>query len=50
MTVEAINVRCAHGDSVLHPLANVDLVVDGVPLNVDAAVSKSVPVSVLLGN
>ena len=37
------------GDNVLYPLANVDLVVDGVPLTVEAAVSKSLPVSMLLG-
>ena len=33
----------------LYPLANVDLVIDGVQLTVEAAVSKSLPVSVLLG-
>ena len=49
VTGEAVTIRCAHGDSVLYPLANVDLVVDGVPLTVEAAVSKSLPVSVLLG-
>ena len=46
---EAVTIRCAHGDNVLYPLANVDLVVDGVPLTVEAAVFKSLPVSVLLG-
>ena len=46
VTGEAVTIRCAHGDSVLYPLANVDLVVDGVPLTVEAAV---LPVSVLLG-
>ena len=46
---EAVTIRCAHGDNVLYPLANVDLVVDGVPLTVEAAVSKSLPVSVMLG-
>ena len=49
VTREAVTIRCAHGDSVPYPLANVDLVVDGVPLTVGAAVSKSLPVSVLLG-
>ena len=49
LTGEAVTIRCAHGDCVLYPLANVDLVVDGVPLMVEAAVSKSLPVSVLLG-
>ena len=46
---EAVTIRCAHGDNALYPLAMVDLVVDGVPLTVEAAVSKSLPVSVLLG-
>lgn len=46
---EAVTIRCAHGDNVLYPLANVDLEVDGVPLTVEAAVSKSLPVYVLLG-
>ena len=46
---EAVTIRCAHGDNALYPLAMVDLVVDGVPLTVEAAVSKTLPVSVLLG-
>ena len=46
---EAVPIRCAHGDNALYPLAMVDLVVDGVPLTVEAAVSKTLPVSVLLG-
>ena len=49
VTGEAVTIPCAHGDSVLYPLEHVDLVVDGVPLTVEAAVSKSLPVSVLLG-
>ena len=46
---EAVTIRCAHGDNALYPLAMVDLVVVGVPLTVEAAVSKTLPVSVLLG-
>ena len=46
---EAVTMRCAHGDNALYPVANVNLVMDGVPLVVEAAVSKSLPVSVLLG-
>ncbi|KAL5517748.1 hypothetical protein EMCRGX_G003357 [Ephydatia muelleri] len=46
---EAVTIQCAHGDNVLYPVANVNLVVDGVPLVVESAVSKSLPVSVLLG-
>ena len=46
---EAVTIRCAHGDNVLYPVAKVNLVVDGVPLAVEAAVSPTLPVSVLLG-
>ena len=46
---EASTLRCAHGDTVLYPLAEVDLVVDGIPLVVKAALSATLPVSVLLG-
>ena len=46
---DAVTIRCAHGDTVLYPLANVELVVDGIPLQVEAAVSDTLPVSVLLG-
>ena len=46
---EAVMVRCAHGDTVLYPLADIELEVDGSRLKVRAAVSKSLPASVLLG-
>ena len=46
---EAVTIQCAHGDNALYPLAKVDLVVKGVPLSVEATVSKTLPVSVLLG-
>ncbi|KAL5515882.1 hypothetical protein EMCRGX_G001127 [Ephydatia muelleri] len=46
---EAVTIRCAHGDNVLYSVTHVNLVVDGVPLVVEAVVSKSLPVSVLLG-
>ena len=48
---EAVTIRCAHGDTVLYPLACVRLEVDGlhVPIIVDAAVSETLPTSVLLG-
>ena len=46
---EAVLVRCAHGDTVLYPMAEVDMEVDGVTMNIRAAVSESLPVSVLLG-
>ena len=46
---EAVAVRCAHGDTVLYPLAEVAMEVDGVETRVRAAVSEKLPVSVLLG-
>ena len=46
---EAVTIRCAHGDVVLYPLAEVGVEVDGKVIKVDAAVSESLPVSVLLG-
>ena len=45
----AVTVRCAHGDTVLYPLAQVELKLDGVAVQVEVAVSDSLPVSVLLG-
>ena len=29
---DAVTIRCAHGDITLHPLADVDLEVDGLPI------------------
>jgi len=46
---EAVTIRCAHGDTVLYPLAQVHLEVDGHSLNITAAVAERLPVSVLLG-
>ena len=46
---EAVTVRCAHGDLVLYPLALVKMELDGVALEVKAAVSENLPVSVLVG-
>ena len=46
---EAATVLCAHGDTVLYPLARVRIDVEGVGMEVRAAVSESLPVSVLLG-
>ena len=42
-------IRCAHGDTVLYPLAKVQMEVDGIPIEVEAAVSTTLPVAVLLG-
>ena len=41
--------RCAHGYTVLNPLAKIDMVVDRMPIQVEAAVSKTLPVPILLG-
>lgn len=46
---EATTLWCAHGDTVLYPLAKVELQVDGIPLHIKAAISDTLPVSVLLG-
>ena len=46
---EAITIQCAHGDTVLYPLAQVELQVEGKLLMVEATVSDTLPRSVLLG-
>ena len=46
---EAVTVLCAHGDTVLYPLANVTIEVEGIKFPITAAVSMGLPVSVLLG-
>ena len=44
-----VAVQCAHGDVVTYPLARVELEVEGQALTVEAAVSDTLPQSVLLG-
>ena len=44
-----VTVRCAHGDTVFYLLAHVELELDGMAVEVEAAVSDDLPVSVLLG-
>ena len=46
---EAVAIRCAHGDTVLYPLAKISLEVEGRPIEVEAAISDTLPMSVLLG-
>lgn len=46
---EAVAIRCAHGDTVLYPLAQVEVSVGGRTLEVRAAVSETLPMDVLLG-
>ena len=44
-----VAIRCAHGDTMLYPVAQLELEAAGLPLCVKAAVSKSSPVPILLG-
>ena len=44
-----VAIRCAHGDTVLYPLAKISLEVDGKSIVVEAAVSETLPMSVFLG-
>ena len=46
---EVVTIRCAHGDTALYPLAHVQLEVEGQSITVKAAVSETLPASVLLG-
>ena len=46
---QAVTIQCAHGDVALYPLAQVELEVEGEKVQVQAAVSDNLPVSVLLG-
>ena len=46
---KGVSVRCAHGDPVLYPLADLDMMVDRMKLKVTATVSENLPGSVLLG-
>ena len=46
---ETVTVQCAHGDVVTYPLTRVELEVEGRALTVEAAVSDTLPQSVLLG-
>ena len=46
---EAVTIRCAHGDTVLYPLADVEIILEEGPVKVKAAVAEKLPASVLLG-
>ena len=46
---EIIAIRCAHGDTVLCPLILVDLEINGHHIEVEAALSETFPMPVLLG-
>ena len=49
MTGEEISIRCAHGDTVVYPLAEIEIEIGGRSFPVEAAVVEKLPVSVLLG-
>jgi len=46
---ELVTIHCAHGDAVAYPLADVDLEIEGKVVTIEAAVSGTLPQSVLLG-
>ena len=46
---DAVTIRYAHDDTVLYPIAQLQLEGDGIPLCAEAAISKSLPMPVLLG-
>ena len=46
---EVVAVRCAHGNTVVYPLADVELELEGDEVQVIAAVAEHLPVSVILG-
>ena len=46
---DAVTIRCAHGDITLYPLADIRMEVDGLSIQVEAAVSDKLPAGVLLG-
>ena len=46
---EAVAMQCVHGDTVLYPVAEISLEVDGKQHVVEAAVSSTLPLSVCLG-
>ena len=46
---KVVAIRCTHGDTVLYPMAQVHLEIHGHSIEVEAAVSDTLPMSVLLG-
>lgn len=42
-------IQCAHGDTVLYPLAQLDVEIDGQSFQVQAAVADRLPLAMLLG-
>ena len=46
---DSIAICCAHGDTVVYPLARVEVEVNGQTHEVEAAVSSTLPMSMLMG-
>ena len=46
---EVVAIRCAHGDTALYPLARVHLEINDHSIDVEAALSDTLPMPVLLG-
>ena len=46
---QAVTIRCAHGDTVLYPLTTISVEIDRLCFSTCAAVSDTLPVSLLLG-
>ena len=46
---KVVAIRCAYGDTVLYPLALVQLEINGHHIDVEAALSNTLPMPVLLG-
>ena len=46
---EAVTLRCAHGDVVLYPLADINVQVSGIAFTGRAAILHTLPVSMLVG-
>ena len=44
---EMVSIRCLHGDTVLYPLADVQLVMEGITVKVEAAVAERLPAEVI---
>ena len=46
---DSIAICCAHGDTVVYPLARIQVEVNGTTHEVEAAVSRTLPLSMLMG-
>ena len=46
---EEVAIRCAHGNVLKYPLANIQLMIGATKMKVKAGVANNLPVSVLLG-